>query len=218
MNRNSSYPHPMHSLILAGVGLLTVGPVLAHHPMGGATPLTMIDGLLSGLGHPIIGIDHLAFLVVAALLTFRLSGAARWVAPAAFVGGTLGGALIHLQAANLPLTELLVASTVVVGGIVVLSNLRANPVSNAAGLSLSLAVAGLFHGYAYGESIIGAEATPLLSYLIGFSLVQYALIAGMLTGLSMLAASSHRSAARLLRTGGFGAVAVGGLFMAVSLV
>jgi len=218
MNRNSSYPHPMHSLILAGVGLLTVGPVLAHHPMGGATPLTMIDGLLSGLGHPIIGIDHLAFLVVAALLTFRLSGAARWVAPAAFVGGTLGGALIHLQAANLPLTELLVASTVVVGGIVVLSNLRANPVSNAAGLSLSLAVAGLFHGYAYGESIIGAEATPLLSYLIGFSLVQYALIAGMLTGLSMLAASSDRSAARLLRTGGFGAVAVGGLFMAVSLV
>jgi urease accessory protein len=218
MNRNNSYATPMHSLILAGVGLLAAGPALAHHPMGGATPSTMTEGLLSGLGHPIIGIDHLAFLAVVALLAFKLSGAARWLAPAAFVGGTLGGALLHLRAVDLPMAELLVALTVVVGGITVLYSLRAKPAFNGAGLSLLLAIAGVFHGYAYGESIIGAEATPLLSYLIGFSLVQYGLIAGMLTGLSMLAVRSQGSAARLVRTGGLGAVAVGGLFMAVSLV
>jgi urease accessory protein len=218
MNRNSSHQNPMHSLILAGVGLLAAGPALAHHPMGGATPSTMTEGLLSGLGHPIIGIDHLAFLVVVALLAYRLPGAARWLAPAAFVGGTLGGTLIHLRAVDLPMAELLVAFTVVAGGIMVLFKLRTNAASNAAGLSALLAVAGVFHGYAYGESIIGAEATPLVSYLIGFSMVQYALIAGMLTGLSMLAVRSQGSAARLVRTGGLGAVAVGGLFMAVSLV
>ena len=218
MNHNSSFTNPIHALLVAGVGLLTAGPALAHHPMGGATPSTMTEGLLSGLGHPIIGIDHLVFLVVVALLAYRLSGAARWLAPAAFVGGTLGGTLIHLRAVDLPMAELLVALTVVVGGITVLYNLRANPTFNAAGLSLLLAAAGLFHGYAYGEAIVGAEVTPLLSYLIGLSLVQYALVAGLLTGLSMLAARSQGSAARLVRTGGLGAVAVGGLFMAVSLV
>lgn len=218
MNRNSAHPNPLHALILTGVGLLAAGPALAHHPMGGVTPSTMTEGLLSGLGHPIIGIDHLAFLVVVALLAYRLPGAARWLAPAAFVGGTLGGTLIHLQAVDLPMAELLVALTVVVGGVTVLFNLRTNAISNAAGLSLLLAVAGLFHGYAYGESIIGAEAAPLVSYLIGFSLVQYALIAGMLTGLCLLAGRSQGFATRLVRTGGLGAVAVGGLFMAASMV
>jgi urease accessory protein len=34
------------------------------------------------------------------------------------------------------------------------------------------AIAGLFHGYAYGESIFGAETTPLLAYLLGFTVIQ----------------------------------------------
>jgi len=33
------------------------------------------------------------------------------------------------------------------------------------------AIAGLFHGYAYGESIIGAGMT--FAYLLGFTLIQY---------------------------------------------
>lgn len=34
------------------------------------------------------------------------------------------------------------------------------------------ALAGIFHGYAYGEGIFGAETTPLVAYLIGFTLIQ----------------------------------------------
>ena len=59
---------------LLGSALLLAAPLaMAHHPMGGATPSTMGEGLLSGFGHPIIGIDHFAFLLVAALLSFTLS-------------------------------------------------------------------------------------------------------------------------------------------------
>jgi urease accessory protein len=36
--------------------------------------------------------------------------------------------------------------------------------------------AGLAHGYAYGEAVIGAEATPLVAYLAGLALVQMALL------------------------------------------
>jgi urease accessory protein len=49
---------------LVGAGLLaTAGTASAHHLMGGKTPTTFADGILSGVGHPIIGPDHLAFLV-----------------------------------------------------------------------------------------------------------------------------------------------------------
>ncbi len=39
----------------------------AHHVMGGRMPATFAEGLLSGLGHPVIGIDHLAFIVAVGL-------------------------------------------------------------------------------------------------------------------------------------------------------
>jgi urease accessory protein len=37
---------------------------------------------------------------------------------------------------------------------------------------LLASAAGIFHGYAYGESIVGAEMTPLSAYLLGLALVQ----------------------------------------------
>lgn len=43
--------------------LLTLAPASAHHVMDGQLPSTFAQGLLSGLGHPVIGPDHLAFLI-----------------------------------------------------------------------------------------------------------------------------------------------------------
>ncbi len=43
---------------------------------------------------------------------------------------------------------------------------------------LLFAVAGLFHGHAYGESIFGAERTPLEAYLVGLVIVQTAIATG----------------------------------------
>jgi len=41
-----------------------------------------------------------------------------------------------------------------------------------------ISIAGLFHGWAYGAAIVGAEATPLIAYLFGFGTVQLALMFG----------------------------------------
>ena len=41
--------------------------------------------------------------------------------------------------------------------------------------SVCLVDAGLFHGHAYGEAIFGAESTPLVAYLAGFGVTQYAI-------------------------------------------
>ncbi|MBK1632043.1 hypothetical protein CKO31_15110 [Thiohalocapsa halophila] len=198
----------------ATTGLLATAPALAHHPMGGMTPETMTQGLLSGLGHPIIGIDHFAFLVVAALLAFTVTGTARWLLPAAFIGGTVAGTLIHVQALGIPAAELLVAASVLAGGALVVSGRKLG----AGALALLLAGAGIFHGYAYGEAIIGADAPVLGSYLAGFALVQYAVMAGLLLGLGRLATRSEATTSTLIRTGGLGALAVGGLFLVTGLV
>ena len=44
--------------------LLLASPALAHHPfgMGDSSELTAWQGLLSGIGHPLLGPDHLLFL------------------------------------------------------------------------------------------------------------------------------------------------------------
>jgi urease accessory protein len=58
-------------------------PAFAYHLMGGLTPATFGEGILSG--HPVIGLDHFAAVAVGCLgLIFRRCG---WSAPALLVLG-----------------------------------------------------------------------------------------------------------------------------------
>jgi urease accessory protein len=203
-----------HGALAVTAGLLLVAStsVFAHHPMGGMTPQTLSQGLLSGLGHPVIGLDHLAFLVVAMLLASLLKGAARFLVPLAFIGATVAGTVLHLGAANIPLSETLVALTVVVGGVLALTRHNAGALA----LGALFAVSGIFHGYAYGESIVGAEATPLLAYLAGFAAIQYVLIVGGVLGLDRIARHSEQARLIAARVGSVAALVTGGLFLALS--
>ncbi|MGD8999106.1 MAG: HupE/UreJ family protein [Granulosicoccaceae bacterium] len=198
--------------VTGGLLLIASSPAFAHHAMGGETPQTFSQGLLSGFAHPIIGLDHFAFIVVAMLLACALKGSARFVAPLAFVGAAIGGTVLHLGAANIPMSETLVALTVVIGGVLALT--RRYP--GAFALSAVFAVSGILHGYAYGESIVGAETTPLLAYLVGFAAIQYALIAGGVLGLEKLAARSEKARSIAARFSSVAALLTGGLFLALS--
>ncbi|MCB1788535.1 MAG: HupE/UreJ family protein [Chromatiaceae bacterium] len=198
--------------VSTGLLLTASFPAFAHHAMGGMTPQTFDQGLLSGLAHPVIGLDHFAFLVVAMLLTAAMKGSARYIVPLAFVGATIGGTALHLGAADIPMSETLVALSVVIGGVLVLT--RHYP--GAFALGALFAVAGILHGYAYGESIVGAEATPLLAYLIGFAAIQYALIIGGVLGLQKLAERSETARSMAAHIGSTAALLTGGLFLALS--
>jgi urease accessory protein len=197
------------------IPLVLAVPAHAHHAMGGNTPQTAFQGFLSGLAHPLIGIDHFAFLAVVALLSLALSGASRHLVPAAFVAATLVGTLIHLGALELPWTETLIALSVLGGGALVLSRAHAP----AALLAILFAGFGIFHGYAYGESIVGAETGPISAYLVGFALVQYGVIAIGVQLLSLLG-SRYGSRAQMLATRGVGftAAVTGTLFLSANLV
>jgi len=63
---------------------------------------------------------------------------------------------------------------------------------------------GLFHGYAFGESIYGAEKSPLGAYLLGLVLIQTALTLGIVIVMRRLKTDLSGWAPRLA-----GAVIVG---------
>lgn len=171
-------------------GSMWVGQALAHHAMGGESPATFLEGLISGIAHPVIGIDHCAFLVamgIAAAFTPRPR-----LAPLAFVFATASGCLLFVAGFGLPGIEMIVAASVVAVGALVVSG-RA---LQTAPLLALFAVAGLAHGMAYGGAIVGAEASPLLAYLAGFVVVQ--------TAIALTAGSLAR---RYADTGGAAALA-----------
>ncbi len=150
-------------LAVLAVSLLP-GLVFAHHPNGYKLPASMMEGLLSGLGHPVIGLEHLAFIIGIGILAHALRQ--RVLIPLVFIVSTLLGTFLHLNKINIPQTEAMIAVSVILIGLMLFSGWLKKPAA------VALALAGLVHGYAYAESIIGAETTPLVAYLGGFSLVQ----------------------------------------------
>jgi urease accessory protein len=171
------------TLVLGLVSCLIASQGYAHHVSDGEVPVTIVEGLLSGLAHPVIGIDHLAFLILmgaAAIFTPR-----PLLTPLAFVGCTVVGCLMVAAGIQFPGVEIGVTVSVLIGGIMVLSGRQ---YSTALYVAL-FSVAGILHGGAYGAAIIGAQMQPLFAYLIGFACIQYAISVGV--GLLMPGASSN---------------------------
>ena len=140
----------------------------AHHAMGGSTPGTLLQGLLSGLAHPVIGIDHLMFVLAVGAACYYFGHKAGPVV--AFLAGAIAGTVLHVQQVTLAYSEAGVALTLVVLGLLFF---RGKSLLKTKAAFAVFAAAGVLHGYAYGESIVGAEPTPLYAYLAGYTAVQF---------------------------------------------
>lgn len=175
---------------------------------------TFAHGLLSGVGHPLLGFDHLFFVLamgVAALFTAR-----RYAAPAAYIVAMIAGCALMYAGVALPLTEtVIVASLLVMGGIVL-----SGKALSATSAIVFFAAFGLFHGSAFGGSIAGQEGGVgggvLLGYFLGLAALQYgmAIAAGWAAEKLMGATEASNINARLA-----GAMVAGvGVFLALEIV
>jgi urease accessory protein len=191
--------------------LLMVSPAFAHHAFGGETPVNVFEGFVSGLAHPVIGFDHLAFVVAAGLLAVSRGTV---LIPMAFVVAALAGTGLHVAGWDLPIPEVVIAASVLGFG-VLLAVRNALPRWALAGLA---AIAGVFHGYAYGEAIVGAQMTPLLAYLLGFTAIQLAISLGAYRiGKAVLQREGER-ASLPLQFAGFTICGIGAAFLASSAI
>lgn len=141
----------------------------AHHVMDYAMPATALEGLLSGLGHPVIGIDHLLFIAGAGVLAARLKRG--HLLPLVFVVASVSVAGMRYLGVDVGLDELWIAGSLVVLGAIMLA------VRKPAGgvVAVLFLVTGALHGYALAEAMVGAERTPLIAYLAGLTLIQCAI-------------------------------------------
>ena len=150
------------SLVLLTMAI--AGPAQAHHPfaMGDSSELNAFQGLLSGIGHPLLGPDH--FLFMAALLFLGLSKPKQWVLPLVALGllGSGISQIIPIPAGLETAGEALVSLSLVVEGCVALNLLP----------TWILLPCITLHGYLLGAAITGAEPTPLVAYFVGLAIAQ----------------------------------------------
>ncbi|WP_210211976.1 MULTISPECIES: HupE/UreJ family protein [unclassified Mesorhizobium] len=179
---------------LAPAAAAVLIPSLAFAHSGGFH----VHGLLSGLQHPLAGIDHLLAMLLVGIIAARTGGRAAILVPACFVAAMVAGTMLGIAGTVLPSLESGVAlSLVIFGAMVALA--RPFPLALAATLT---ALFGLFHGNAHGLEI--PETVGGMAYAIGFLASTLALHA---TG--ALAALTLRSRPAAIRAAGIGTSLVG---------
>jgi urease accessory protein len=167
------YPNTCFRGLFAALPAFLATAAQAHHAGDGQTPTTSLQGLLSGLAHPLIEWDHLVFLLGAAALVAAARvpvGRCVQLLGAFAVSASIGTA-VHASGVNLPWAEAGVAVSLLALALALLRVTLGGPAL------LALAVGGgLCHGYAYGETIVGASASPTLAYAVGLLAMQAGLL------------------------------------------
>lgn len=163
----------MKRLGLAAIAALIATPALAHHPLAGAPMETFAHGVLSGVGHPILGFDHL-FFVIAVGITAALTGRLL-TAPLGYLAGMIGGLALVTAGVALPAVEFVIAASLIVLGGWIATGRSMGLVT----AMVAFAAAGLFHGWAFGGTIVGQEggmgAMVVAGYVLGLAATQYAI-------------------------------------------
>ncbi len=203
----------MKKLLTAAGLCLAATPALAHHPLGGLPMETFAHGLLSGVGHPLLGFDHLFFVLAMGIAATFTS--ARLTGPAAYIAAMLAGCGLMYAGIAMPLAEtVIVISLLAIGGLVLSGR------AIGAGTAIALfAVFGLFHGSAFGGSIAAQEGgvggAVLIGYFIGLAALQYAM--AILAGWAVRKLGASDAAAINARLAG-AMVAGVGVFLALEII
>ncbi len=122
-------------------------------------------GFVSGLLHPVSGLDHVLAMVAVGLWGAQLGQPAMWLLPVAFPMMMAMGGMLGLIGVPLPGIEVGIAVSAVVLGALILGEMKVPP---AAALGI-VAFFAVFHGHAHGTEL--APGQNALLYSLGFVIV-----------------------------------------------
>ncbi len=191
--RSARSPRPAHFLALTFFFLARAA--FAHEQVGAAA------GFLTGLRHPISGLDHVLAMIAVGLWGAQLGAPAIWVLPVAFPMMMACGGFLGLIGVPLPGVEIAIGLSALLLGAMVTLEARP-PIALAA---LLVGFFAIFHGHAHGAELPAGQSG--LTYSIGFVMAT-----GCLHGVGIAIGLVHRWAwgRVFLRTAG-ALVALAGL-------
>ncbi len=181
-------------LTAAVLVLAAAGPAMAHPQQGQA------QGFLTGVRHPVSGLDHVLAMICVGMWGAQLGQPAIWLLPVTFPMVMAFGGFLGLVGIPLPGVEVAVSLSAVILGVMVARTAKP-PLVVAAVLVGFFAI---FHGHAHGTELPAGQSG--LAYSIGFVMAT-----GCLHGLGIAIGEVNRWPAGrvLLRAAGV-AVAVAG--------
>jgi urease accessory protein len=143
--------------VVVGVAAFLSTKQLLGHETGDVT-----GGFLSGITHPLFGLDHVAAMVAVGLWGGQLKQPAMWLLPVTFPLVMAMGGVLGARGIPLPAVEIAIAVSAIVLGIMVAASVKP-PLWVAAVVVGAFAI---FHGHAHGTEL-PESATPL-AYGAGF--------------------------------------------------
>ena len=185
-------------ILIALLAIVLLAPVSAwaHVESGQA------GGFLSGISHPVSGLDHVLAMVAVGLWGAQLGAPAMWMLPVAFPMMMAFGGMLGLMGIPVPGIEVGIAVSGIVLGALILVE-KKMPLFAAL---LIVAFFAIFHGHAHGTELEAGQNAML--YSLGF-----VLCTGTLHGLGIAMGLVHRwSFGRLALRGAGSIVMAGGLF------
>ena len=159
------------------LAVMTALPLLAaaHAGVEGHAHL----GFMAGFVHPFTGLDHLAVMVAVGLwsaLAARRAGPDLLWGPAGFAVMLLAGALLGLQGVQLPAVEPMIAASLLVTGLLVITRWHIPGIAAA----LLVGVFAVFHGLAHGYELAGSsDATTTLAGMLAATLLLHGIGLGL---------------------------------------
>lgn len=177
----------MKKLFITCLSLFTASTVLAHP---GHESISASQGLLAGILHPLMGLDHLLALIAVGVVAGLAGKRTSWSLPVSYAVIMLIGFVIAAMGVtvfSMPVVETLILSSVVLGAALILVGRRGNALAKS-GLLLGFA---LFHGIAHGIEVPAGVSAYI--FAIGFVMASLSIM--------LIASIVVRFAPLLLRNG-----------------
>ncbi|MBD2385472.1 HupE/UreJ family protein [Cylindrospermum sp. FACHB-282] len=166
------------------------------------------EGFIWGIADPVMRLERLALIVAIGLLS---AGVVRstWMA-ACFAIAAVLGTVIYLSPIYLPNVPIAIAIFTIAFGAMLIIPIQLNWVV----LAVLGIIAGLFQGYANGESVVGLGIVTSATYLIGVSLTQLAIVmSAREIGLSLGMGKNHQPMFSKIRLAGLAFCSIGIVFL-----
>jgi urease accessory protein len=176
--------------------LLWPAAAMAHVESGEA------GGFMSGVTHPISGLDHVLAMVAVGLWGAQLGSPAMWMLPIAFPMMMAVGGMLGLIGVPVPGVEVGIAVSGIVLGVMVLGEVK-TPLTAA---MILVGIFAIFHGHAHGTEL--SEGQNAMLYRIGF-----VISTGTLHAVGIGIGTIHRwNVGQVLLRAAGGIVMLGGLY------